>query len=186
MEQIKKNFQNGMKLINEMDKYFERWKKIDGYDNYSVSTFGRVRNDKTKNLFNLQVKNGYYFTRLHKNNKSKNFYVHRLVANTFLKNLSDKSCVDHIDNNRLNSNISNLRWATKSENAMNKPKPLNNTSGIVGVCYDKKRNKWCAEIMIDKKKTHIGRYNTIEEAKQARIKKANELFGNFVHSSEKL
>lgn len=60
--------------------------------------------------------------------------IHRLVAMTFIPNLENKPCIDHIDNNRLNNNVDNLRWCTYSENGMNKIKQRNNTSGIVGVC----------------------------------------------------
>ena len=126
MEQInkaRKNIENGFKLIVEMDKLFERWKKIDGYDNYTVSTFGRVRNDDTnkilKNSFNSH---GYHHVGLYKNNKETKMKIHRLVANAFIKNPEGKKCVDHINNNKIDNNITNLRWATDSENQHNKTK----------------------------------------------------------------
>jgi guanylate kinase len=70
--EIKTRMNNGMKLIMEMDKLFERWKVIDDYDNYSVSTFGRVRNDDTgKILINKIDTKGYHYVTLSKNNIKK-------------------------------------------------------------------------------------------------------------------
>lgn len=98
---------------------------------------------------------------------------------------TNKKCVDHINNNVKDNNITNLRWATDSENQMNKTKNSNNTSGVVRVSFDKWSNKWRARIMINNKNKLIDYYDTLEEAKEARISKANELFGDFVHSSQK-
>lgn len=58
-----------------------------------------------------------YFTEYYKFNK---YYVHRLVAETFLKNPENKLTVDHIDRNTKNNCIDNLRWATKKEQILNR------------------------------------------------------------------
>lgn len=55
-----------------------------------------------------------------------------------------------------------------------------NTSGITGVYFDKSRNKWCAEIMFQKKKYHLGRYKNKEEAIIVRKKAEKEIFGGFL------
>jgi hypothetical protein len=172
-----------MKVINDI----ERWKVIDEYDNYSVSTYGRVRNDKTnKTLKHKTEKNGYHRVCLCVNGKKKSMYIHRIVAVAFIDNPLNKQCVDHINNDRKNNNISNLRYATNSENQMNKKKLSNNTSGVTGVNWHKGHKKWEAGIKIDKIKKHLGYFETIEEAKEARIKAVNELFKEFTHSSQKI
>jgi hypothetical protein len=163
----------------------EEYKKIQNYENYSVSSFGNVRNDMTnKILKNLIDSNGYYQVNLYKNSKMKSMKVHRLVANAFIEKLDGKPFIDHINNNRLDNNISNLRWVTHKENQMNKSMYYNNSSGVKGVTFKKAKNKWHAQIMIDKIAIHLGYFKTIEEATQARVQRARQAFGQFINKCE--
>eukprot|EP01038_Epipyxis_sp_PR26KG_P015173 gene15173-20439_t len=57
----------------------------------------------------------------------------------------------------------------------------NNTSGIKGVCFDSNANKWKAYIRLDGILIHLGLFDNIEDAKQARVNKANEVFGEFIN-----
>lgn len=93
------------------------WKKISWNQNYSVSDDGQVRNDRTGKIRaqTLCKNNGYYIVDLYKDNKRKKVPVHRLVAEAFIPNPDNKKTVDHKDGNRTNNNVSNLRWATYSE-----------------------------------------------------------------------
>ena len=50
MESLKQKCLEGMKLIKEMEKMFEIWKPVKDYENYSISSFGRIRNNKTKKI----------------------------------------------------------------------------------------------------------------------------------------
>lgn len=105
----------------------EIWKPIPGYENlYEVSNLGRVKslqrkvpnrtNPVPERIMKLRTTpNGYVKVSLH-NQKETFFAVHRLVAMTFLENPDNKTCVDHIDCDRTNNIVSNLRWATISEN----------------------------------------------------------------------
>ena len=91
------------------------WKKINS--NYSVNENGDVRNDITGKLKKpfINKKNGYKTVDLWMNGKVTKQTIHRLVASTFIPNPDNKPTVDHIDGNRMNNNITNLRWATYSE-----------------------------------------------------------------------
>lgn len=93
--------------------------------------------------------------------------------------------MDHIDNNRFNNNISNLRWATYQENNQNANISKANTSGIKGVSFNKNNNKWRASITIDGVKIHLGYFDKLEDAKKARIERANKAFGVYINSCEK-
>jgi hypothetical protein len=104
-----------------MEKEIEIWKDIEGYEGYyQVSNFGRV---KSLNVFGkekhrkLQTdKNGYLVIGLRKLGKEKNCKVHRLVALTFIPNSNNKKTINHIDGVKTNNQVSNLEWATYSEN----------------------------------------------------------------------
>jgi hypothetical protein len=178
MEQIKKNLENGFKLIGELDKLIERWSVIEDYDNYSVSTFGRVRNDKTGQVLKPFSTGRYMVIEL----KGKGVKVHRLVAQHFLNNNLKKSFVDHIDTNTSNNHFSNLRYSTPSENTINRNKFTNNTTGFTGVYWNNETKKWRVRVA----KKHIGYFYSFDEAKEARIKAVNKMFGEYTHSSQQL
>ena len=86
----------------------ERWKSVNGYANYEISSCGRVRNATTERMLKPSD-NGYQVINLRKNGKPKTHYIHRLVAEAFVDNPAEKRCVDHIDGNRKNNNCENLR-----------------------------------------------------------------------------
>ena len=93
----------------------ENFHTINNYENYSVSNFGRVINNKTNRL--LKPSGGKYLhVTLSVNNVQKSFNVHRLVAETFI-GLSDKQ-VNHIDGDSHNNKLSNLEYVTASENVI--------------------------------------------------------------------
>ena len=72
--------------------------------------------------------------------------------------------IDHIDGNRLNNSIDNLRAATASENSYNKPAQSNNKSGCKGVRWHKQIKHWCVEIQVNKVKHYLGIYKDLELA----------------------
>lgn len=163
----------------------EEWVTIKGYD-YFISTYGAVENGITGKILKPQSdKDGYHCVNLYKNGKQKKFKIHRLVAEAFINNPENKKCVDHINNNKLDNNINNLRWATNSENGMNRSIQSNNTSGFKGVHYDKASDKWMAYIKIDGKHKTIGLFKTKEEASFARQEYATEYFGEYINQCEK-
>ena len=166
----------------------EIYMPIDDYSNYEVSNFGNVKNRKTGKILKARLNNnGYELVALCDGiNKPKNFKIHRLVLIAFEGKSKDENqkCVDHIDNDRTNNCLFNLRWASNQENQFNRSNQKNNTSGIKGISFDKTRNKWRARLMIDAKQIHLGYFNNIEDAKLARQNKAIELFGQYLNKCE--
>ena len=121
-----------------------------------------------------------------KNNKQSTCKIHQLVAKAFIENPQNKRCVDHINTVRTDNNINNLRFATHSENAINTKIYSTNTSGSKGVSFHKIRQQWRAYITVDRNRLYLGYFDTKEEAIQARKEKANTIFGEFTHESEKM
>ena len=163
----------------------EIWKDIEGYEgHYQISSFGRVKSlgrlmcrgyvfrmckDTIRKI--TVKKDGYAEISLWIKNKSTYFRVHRLVALAFINNSKNKSEVNHINSNRLDNNVTNLEWTSKSENQCHANVNRKKTSKYVGVCYIKIDNKyyyWESYIQINNKKIHLGIYKTEEEAYQAR------------------
>ena len=109
----------------------EIWKDIQGYEGlYQISNLGRVKsleriiitsNNITKKISEKILKpclrkNGYYSIVLQKNNKSKYYTIHRLVAKEFIPNPDNLPQVNHKDENKLNNNVDNLEWCTSKYN----------------------------------------------------------------------
>ena len=141
------------------NKMFE----ISGYENkYAVSEDGKVfsldykRTGAVRELSPGTVGGGYYAVSLYKNGKEKKFKVHRLVAQAFLQDWDPDLEVDHIDRNRTNNHISNLRMLTRSQNMQN--------NKAKGVYFNKALKKWRGELCINYNH-HYGPYrDTKEEA----------------------
>lgn len=105
----------------------EEWRDVAGYEGlYKVSSLGRVysvprlsSNGNTVGGYFLKprkFRNGYNFTALCRDGKSRQFTIHRLVASAFIENPRNCLEVNHIDGNKDNNAASNLEWCTRSEN----------------------------------------------------------------------
>lgn len=86
---------------------------------------------------------------------------------------------DHIDRNELNNRRNNLRPATVKENARNGSIRSTNTSGYIGVVWNKNRQKWVAQITVDYKNICLGYFADKEDAIRARLKGEAKYFGEF-------
>lgn len=92
----------------------EEWKINPTYPAYEISSFGNVRNIKTKKILKTKItRTGYVHINL---NKATGIRLHRLVAETFIPNSNGKLPVHHIDHNKTNNRVENLKWCTPSEN----------------------------------------------------------------------
>ena len=165
-----------MNIADNIPNDVEHFLNISGYKNYKISNFGRVMNSRTGRILKPRADgHGYLNVYLCKDGKGKNHKIHKLVANEFIDKIDGKTCVDHIDKNRLNNIVENLRWVTRSENDRNRSMMVTNTSGFKGVCYHKLAKKYQARIGHEGKYYHLGYFHTAEEAAMAYDKKAKEL-----------
>jgi len=147
-----------------------------------------IKEDKNIVIFKVESKwsnkNPRYVT-ISKSDKNKVFKKHWIHYGLYIATGSNKDrtflhhyiigrkkglVVDHIDNDKDNNTRKNLRFATYSENNVNRKE-------ISGVAFDKKNNKWCSSIEKGGKKYWLGRFKTKEEAILARIDKQKELYG---------
>ncbi len=94
------------------------------------------------------------------------YWSHRLAWLYMTGDIPEE--VDHINHDRSDNKWSNLKWANKTINTRNKSLSKNNTSGINGVFWDKRHNKWYAEITANHKKTFLGYFVQIKDAGEAR------------------
>lgn len=97
------------------------------------------------------------------NSKNKHIRMHRLILNP-PKNMQ----VDHINHNKLDNRRCNLRIVTNQENQFNRNPSKNNTSGYVGVSYNKECKKWCCQITLNGRCIHSELFDTKEQAIEKR------------------
>jgi hypothetical protein len=121
----------------------EKWRDIPGFDNYEISSFGRVRRkesyfirtDGRIRLFKEKIlsacyNKGYIFVHLQKTGYGKKYPVHRLVATSFIDNPSSLAQVNHKNGIRDDNRIENLEWVTNEENSRHSRWVLGKDTGI--------------------------------------------------------
>lgn len=153
----------------------EIFKDVKDYERlYQVSNLGRVKSLSKVIIRGNNIKqyrkenvlkptpssNKYLTVGLYKNNNKTTFTVHQLVAIAFLNHKVNgfKLVVDHIDFNRLNNRVDNLKIITTRENT--NQKHLNSRSKYVGVCWNSGMNKWQSRIVINKVRKHLGYFHS--------------------------
>ena len=127
------NIENNKIIINNKNtKIFEKevieefWKDIHPdflLSNYQISNLGRVKNKKTNYISQIKPRkdtNTVQYSLINNDSKQKVYYGNILVCKTFIPNIYDKNCVNHINRIKDDNRISNLRWATFSESSKNK------------------------------------------------------------------
>jgi len=144
----------------------EIFKDIPNYNGkYQASNLGNIKslNYNRTGVERCLVKTinskGYYNVSLWMDGIMRTRNVHQLVAETFLNHTpcGYNLIVDHIDNDSLNNNVKNLQLTTPRINVSKDVK--GRTSNYTGVCWDKRRGKWLAQIKIKGKKIFLGRFN---------------------------
>lgn len=106
---------------------------------------------------------------------NKPYLAHRVVYAIYYGTWPT-SQIDHINGNRSDNRISNLRSVTNAENARNTKKRSNNTSGYSGVSWDSTEGKWRSSIKAQGKRRHLGYFTDIEDAIASRAS-ANIKYG---------
>jgi len=163
-----------------MENKIEIWKTIDGFEDYQISNFGRVKSFK-KYVTNERIllprknKDGYLQLDLCQHGKQKRFKIHILVAIYYKGHVPDGTMnvvVDHDDNNPLNNHEDNIKLISNRENCSKDVKE--GTSQYVGVYFRKDRNKWVARIQFKGRQINLGMFKLEIEAKNAYDKALNE------------
>lgn len=179
-----------------MEKKIEVWRDVPGYEGYyQVSNTGIVRSlDRTvlyrngrKRLYKGKIidgsnNEGYRVIGFSKDGKSRLFKVSQLVAMAFLGHTPNGNTlvVDHIDGDRANDNVDNLRIVTQREN-LSKCYRANEdsfTSKYVGVSYHNNNQKWEGKIRYNGVKIHLGYFDSELKASEAYQKALGEIKNN--------
>ena len=137
---------------------------IEGYENYYICSLGYVVNMNTGKILKNRNAMGYNGVRIYKNGKQKSFLIHRLIGKYFIKNNFPEKYteIDHIDGNKKNNKIDNLRWCDRFINMHNIKKNKNNTTGYRNIC---KLSNGNYRVFISRyKKRYRKRFKTLEEA----------------------
>lgn len=143
------------------------WKVIDGTKGYySINREGLVLNNRTgKFLKPYSTYKNYLVVDLRTDGKRKTKKIHRLIASAFIPNPDNLPMIDHLDRNRQNNSIDNLRWATLEQNNQNRTLKGN-------ITYVKRERKdgtfaerWRARYKQNYKNCNLGTFKTEKEAR---------------------
>ena len=149
----------------------EEWKQITDYPNYFVSNFGNIkRNEKLLKGGMMGAKDKLYKgVSLRNNGKQSSKMVHHLVGEAFIENPDNLPTIDHIDGDKLNNKVDNLRWVSYQGNNRNRSKmrtygDIQTASKYKGVSWNKVKNHWRCNIYINKKAIYLGSSKNEDEA----------------------
>ena len=138
------------------------WKKNTG----KKRMVGKVAGNPTK---------GYWEVAINK----RQFKAHRLAWLYVYGEWPKTRDIDHINLDKLDNRIANLREATRAQNNINAPVARNSKSGVRGVCWHSQSNKWRAYVKINDRQKSLGLYHDFDEACAARKTAELELYGEF-------
>ena len=114
---------------------------IKGFEDYQITDNGLVWSKKRNVFLKPSLSAGYNHVILCNDGKQKTFLVHRLVAEAFIPNPENKPCVDHINGDRTDNSVENLRWVTPRENSNNPITLKNNSNGQIKTQHKHKRDE---------------------------------------------
>tara|TARA_R110002153_G_C12935401_1_gene456616 strand:+ start:39 stop:503 length:465 start_codon:yes stop_codon:yes gene_type:complete len=138
--------------------------EVVGYNNYLIYEDGKVQNKKSKRYLKpCDDGAGYLQLNLYKEGKKKLHKIHRLVGLHYIPNPDNKICLDHINRNRSDNRIDNLRWASESENQQNRGTSKNNKLEIKNISKHSQASGYTYEKKINGER-HTKYFLTLEEA----------------------
>jgi len=150
-------------------------KDILGYEGlYAIEEDGRVWSYITNKYLKYHLAQGYYVVDLYKDKIGTTTKIHRLIAEAFIPNPDNKPMIDHIDQNKLNNSINNLRWATHKENMWNTSVQTNNKLQEKNIYFKVRRKQTTSGVKLYERYwfeicrdgvTHQKYFKTLEEAK---------------------
>ena len=151
-------------------------KDIENYENlYGITEDGKIWSYRSnKFLTPRKRKDGYWQIKLTVNNQSQTFLLHRLIAQTWIPNPENKPTVDHIDRNKDNNHVSNLRWATSSEQVLNENTDKVHSKKHMDKIIKMAREKNLKSIEKRDINDHTILYATYKSAEEAAIKNFND------------
>jgi len=135
------------------------------------------RRSKIGEKVGFLAKTGYFSTSI----KKQSYLIHRLIFLMFYGYLPKQ--VDHINNNRADNTIENLRESTNTQNQHNTKIRKDNASGFKGVYWHKRMNKWAVSVSVNKKRLYFGCFEDIELAEFVAIEARNKYHGKFAKHS---
>lgn len=124
---------------------------------------------------------GYWNVGVSENGVAKKFLAHRIIWFLAYGHWPDGE-IDHVNGNRADNRLSNIREASHSENACNSKMRSNNSSGTKGVYFNKSVGKWQSQITVDGKHTYLGLFTDIADAKNAVMCAREKLHGIFANN----
>lgn len=151
-----------MRTYNELPTQREL-NELFHYDHVSGKLYWKVnrqsikRNQEAGNI----TKFGYKKVRI----DGKDYQIHRIIYKLHHGDIPTDKQIDHIDGNKLNNRLNNLRLVDNQENGKNRRINSDNKSGIVGICWYKKSNKWQAQIKVNGKMIYLGQSKILSIAK---------------------
>lgn len=169
----------------------EKWEPYPLDNDYEISTIGNVRSFKggrsTPRKMSPGIDNtGYYRVVMTIDGKVKYKRVHRILAETFIGDIKEGLIVDHIDRNKLNNRLDNIRIISPEASSCNTRGAYSASSKYKGVYFKKRDNKWVAEIMLNRKHIVIGIFDNEIEAAKAYDKECLKLHGEYSVTNKKL
>ena len=175
--------------VNNPSKYYLRCVNENYIDEFGI---GHIKMSNTKNemlcdaecleellKYYWNERKGYARSSIGK----KKIYAHRIVMDVGDYEINKQ--IDHINGDTLDNRKQNLRVVTSRQNGLNSSIRKDNTSGVTGVCWDKRRQKWLVRIHENGKEINLGYYSEFDDAVKARKIGEEKYYGEYSYDNSR-